>query len=131
MKLGPQLKEYILEYSCLCSDEMDDPFLSIVDELGEKNDMVTYTNLMRNRYRGTENYIMFEANAMDEVDAVVDGADNVFYIDARENAIVDAGLKLFDYMYLRLKYGEWVFMDDEERAEVEMSPKDRRRYAKA
>jgi len=131
MKLGPQLKEYILEYSCLYSEEMGDPFLSIVAELGEKNEMVTYTKLMRNRYRGTENYIMLELGALYEVDVVVDTEDNVFYIDGNDCSIIDAEMKLFDYIYLRLKYGDWLFMSDKERAEVEMSEEDRLRYADA
>ena len=112
MKLGPQLREYILEYSCLGSSEMDDYFLSIVATMGKKSDMVICTETLREDYCGMENYVMLERDAIEYVDTVVDGEDNVFWIDVRENGLVPANMKLFDYIVTRIKNGTKVFFED-------------------
>jgi len=131
VKLGPQLREFILEFRYVAVPDTPILFVGIITEMGENNIMVNETRRMREMYDGLENYVFIENEAIEYVDAIVDGDDNVFWIDYSEESIIDAELKLFDYIYLRVKYGDWVFMTDEARAKVEMSEEDRLRYADA
>ena len=98
IKLGTSLAEYILQYGYLIYGSVE--LYGITKRQGLDSDMVKQTNYLHKHFDKTSNFIALE-NAGEGDYYLVDSADNVFEYDSELNELIDAKMKLEDYLISR------------------------------
>lgn len=98
MTLGAFLVEYILQYGYLIYGSVE--LYGITKRQGLDSDMIKQTNYLHKYFDKTRNFIAIE-NVGEGDYYLVDSADNVFEYDSELDELIDAKMKLEDYLISR------------------------------
>lgn len=100
VKVGPQLKEYLLNYGYLAKNDIE--FNGLVANLGMDSDICRSTISLHNHFKETNNMIKLE-NAGDGDYYLVDCEDNIYRFCPSARIFEKTNMKLFEYILNRLK----------------------------
>ncbi len=95
LKMGEQLKTYILKYGFLIFKSME--FYGINSRQGMKSDFITQTTYLHNFFPLTKNFYAI-GNRGDGLYILVDSNDNVFEFDSTNDLIIDTKEILNNYI---------------------------------
>lgn len=97
--IGIQLSEFLL--SCGELECGDICFFGVSTRENSRSKMINQTITLRRKYPKIDGYIVFEDRG-DGNYTIVDSADNVSFFVPTDNVIVNASLKLYEYIESRL-----------------------------
>lgn len=101
VKLGKQLKRYILTYGFLSYEYIE--LFGINSKQGLNSDMIKNTKYLHEKYPCTCPFVAIE-NAGDGDYILVDNNDNIYeFVPTLNNELKELNQKLFDYIYFRFQ----------------------------
>lgn len=101
VKLGQQLKKYILTYGFLSYKFIE--LFGVNSKQGLNSDMIKNTKYLHEKYPSTCSFVVIE-NAGDGDYILVDSNDNTYeFIPTLHKELKNLNQKLFDYIYIRFK----------------------------